>query len=367
MLKHTALFFTYLTLRLNCLKQQLQALLQQLQQLLVWLVVLLGPAALGLVLMILLLVGQLYSPKLSVTQFLLVCWCLLAMQSLLVWLCQTAILQPRYGLFWQSLPYSAASHKIAELLLLSCCLPIFWLHILIVANANFSQWQSVLPQLAFLSLQLTSAILVLYRPQRSVLALLLALPVVFYSPSAWYGLVLLSLAIGIMPLIPVTAKPKGFRVQGSLTLWLALIAQHPAQWLSRILLLGLITLLGQITLGQRQDLALPVHTTCAAVLMLISSSMQVNNNRLYQHYHLFFQQFAQHIQYWQYLAPLSLAIISLALLLYLKATIGLLLLASLLFLPCLFIAKKHPKQLVPLWFIASVILAYLSWLIVRLI
>lgn len=365
MLKHTALFFTYFRLRLSCLKQQLQTLLQQLQQLLVWLVVLLGPATLGLVFMILLLIGQLYSPKLSVTQWLLVCWCLLAMQSLLVWLCQNAILQPSYGLYWQSLPYSAASHKTAELLLLSCCLPICWLHILIVANANFSQWQSVLPQLAFLGLQLTSAILVLYRPQRSVLALLLALPVVFYSASAWYGLVLLSLAIVVLPLMPVTAKPKGLKVQGCLTLWLALITQQPAQWLSRILLLGLVTLLGHITLGQRPDLAVPVQTICAALLMLISCSMQINNNRLYQDYLLFFQQFAKHHQYWQYLAPLGLAIISLGLLLYLQATLELLLLASLLFLPSLFIAKKNPTQLVPCWFICSVSLACLSWLLQR--
>lgn len=365
MFKQASLFYSYFRLRLNCLKQQLQALLQQLQQLLLWLVALLGPATLGLVFMILLLIGQLYNPKLSVTQWLLVCWCLFAMQSLLVWLCQTAILQPRYGLFWQSLPYSAASHKLAELLLLSCCLPIFWLHMLIVANANFSQWQSVLPQLAFLGLQLTSAVLVLYRPQRSVLALLLALPVVFYSPSAWYGLALLSLAMLVMPLVPAARKPKGLGVRNSLTLWLTLIMQQPAQWLSRILLLGLVTLLGQITLGQRPDLAVPVHTICAAVLMLISCSMQLNNNRLYQHYRLFFQQFAKHHQYWQYLAPLGLAVISFGLLLYLKATIGLLMLAGMLFLPSLFIAKKHPTQLVPFWFIFSVTLAGLSWLLQR--
>ncbi|WP_449356217.1 DUF6136 family protein, partial [Alishewanella longhuensis] len=75
MFKQASLFYPYFRLRLNCLKQQLQALLQQLQQLLLWLVALLGPATLGLVFMILLLIGQLYNPKLSVTQWLLVCWC----------------------------------------------------------------------------------------------------------------------------------------------------------------------------------------------------------------------------------------------------------------------------------------------------
>lgn len=363
MLNAAKIFSHYGKLRLRCLTYQVGTLITQVKQFLLWLAVFLGPAIMALTFGMLLVVGQLYNSKLSPAHWLLVCWCLLAVQALVVWVCRTAILQPRYALFLHSLPCSPLHHRLADVFLLSCCLPVFWLHMLVVANANFSQWQNVLPQLGFLGLQLVSAIFILYRPKRSVFGLLVTLPAIPYLNEAWLGLSLLSIAIFLFPLLPISPQPLRLNTATMLTLWLKLSSHRPEQWLSRLLLLGLVTMLGAITLVQRPDLALTVHTLCASLLALISGTMQLTNNRLMQDYLLFFQQFAAKNHYWQYLAPAVLWAISLLLLSHLQAATWLLLIATLLFGFMVCLAKVKPQQLIPGWFFSAIVFGGIAYLV----
>lgn len=353
MISRMGSFYLYLGLRLRCLTYQLREFSRQIRQFLMWSAVFLGPAVLALSFGLLLVVGQLYNPDLSAAEWSLVGWSLLSSQALLVWICRNAILQPRYQLFFNTLNCQVRAYRLANLLLLSCCVPVCWLHLLVIAGANHSQWQSALPQLIFWGLQLISAVQVLDRPKRSVLGLLLALPVLAWVSNLWQGLLLFSLVIILPPFMPCRKASLPLLSRNACCLWLKLNAHQPEQWLSRLLLLALVTILGQITLTQRPDMAVTVNFVCAAVLMLISSSMQLNNNRLSQHYALFFRQFAASSHYWQYLAPMLLAGIALGLLLYLQAASWLLLIACVQFIACWSLARYYPQQWICGWLLLN--------------
>jgi|GEM_PF-5433651 len=359
MLTKTKQLSTYLRLRFSCLSHELRQLTEQVKNLLLWVAVFLGPAILALVFGILLAIGQLYNTEQTARQMLMLCWSLMALQNLLVWLCRHAILTTRYRLYLQTLPCSERHRRLADLLLLCCCLPVFWLHTLVVANANLSQWQSVLPQLSFLLLQLASAYLVLYRPKRSIFALLLAIPIISQMPDIVSGLFTLGALGLLLPLLPAMSWRLSYATTSNFRLWLKLWSHEPEQWLSRLLLIALITMICHITLNQRPDLTTTVLYFCSALLILVCCTMQLSNNRLLLRYPLFFRQFSTTTVYWQYLAPAMLAILSLSALWMLGAGAYLLLFSIVLCCVGLVLAKIRPHQLVAAWFILVILISFL--------
>jgi len=363
MLTATKQLSSYLRLRFSCLSHELRQLTEQVKSLLLWVAVFLGPAILALVFGLLLAIGQLYNTQQTAAQMLALCWSLLALQNLLVWLCRHAILTTRYRLYLQTLPCSELHHRLADLVLLCCCLPVFWLHGLVVANANLSQWQSVLPQLSFLLLQLFAAYLTLYRPKRCIFALLLTIPLINYLPDINSGLIALGALSLLFPMLPAMAWRLPFTTSNSLALWLKLWSREPEQWLSRLLLIALIAMVCNITLNQRSDLAATVLYFSATFLILVCCTMQLSNNRLLLRYPLFFKQFPAAITYWQYLAPAMLAILSLSALWILGAGAYLLLFSIVLCCAGLVLARKRPHKLVAAWFISAITVSFVLILV----
>lgn len=350
-------FSLYVTLRFRCFNHELSLLLQQLRQLLLWLLVFLGPALAALLFTILLALGLLYQADTPVRQQLLLCWALLCGQSLLIELYRDAIIGRRYQLFLQSLAPGNGQRRTADLLLLLCCQPILICHLLVLSMANFSQWQSVVPQLAFLLLQGLFAVALLYCGSRVLVLLALCLPLLLLLAPATLasGLMLLAGGLGLAIIWPGKAMRCHFDTTSPLRFWLRLWLSQAQQLFSRILLLMLALTLTLISINQRPDLSAGIALLSGLLLLLISCSMQLSINKLLTQYALFFRQYPPQLCHWQFLAPLLLAAGSIGLLclLTLQWPLSWQLLPALII--CLGVARYQPKWFIAGWLGASAI------------
>lgn len=342
-------------LRWRCFYAASQQLIQQLQQLLLWMLILLGPALAALGFMLLLTLGLLYQPELAATERLLLCWCLLSSQTLLLWLYQHAILASRYRLFLQSFAITPLWQRAVDTLLMLVCSPILVLHLLIIASADLSQWRTVLPQLGFAVLQLLLAISALYRPLPTVVVLLLCLPALLLLPLSFAcGLGLLAL-LWLFSLLPLSLQLPTINIKSALLFWCKLWQQQLAQWLSRLMLILLCLLIAYISLQQRPDLAAVISFIAGLLLLLISASMQLSSNNSLQQYQLFFQLYPPALKHWQFLPPLLLALLSGTLLLILWPAVSMLLLLLPGFAVSWYLAWRRPQYFIGGWFGASLL------------
>ncbi|KKO49461.1 hypothetical protein VT06_06415 [Arsukibacterium sp. MJ3] len=350
-------FSLYVAFRFRCFKHELTLLLQQLSQLLLWLLVFLGPALAALVFTIFLALGLLYQTDTPARQQILLCWALLCGQSLLIGLYRDAIIGSRYLLFLQSLAPSKSQRRTADLLLLFCSQPILMCHLLMLSMANFSQWPGVLPQLFLLPLQWLYAVTLLYCGSRVLVILALNLPLllILAPTSLAGGLVLLACGLVLALVWPGNAMRCHFRTTSPLRFWLRLWLNQTQQLLSRILLLLLVLTLALISIKQRPDLSAGIALLCGLLLLLISCSMQLSNNKFINMYAMFFRQYPPQLCHWQFLAPLLLAAVSISLLCLLTLQWPL----SWKFLPalviCLGVARYQPQWFIAGWLAGSAI------------
>ncbi|GAB59684.1 DUF6136 family protein [Rheinheimera nanhaiensis] len=348
-------FSAYLKLRWRCFYAASQQLIQQLQQLVLWILVLLGPALAALGFMLLLALGLLYQPGLAATERLLLCWCLLSGQTLLLWLYQQAILASRYRLFLRSFAITPLWQRSVDILLMFVCSPILVLHLLIIAGADLSQWHTVLPQLCFALLQLLFALSALYRPRPTVTLLLLCLPALLLLPLPFStGLGVLAL-IWLCSLLPIRLSLPKISSHSPLLFWCQLWRQQMAQWLSRLMLILLCLLIAYISLKQRPDLAALISYSAGLLLLLVSASMQLNSNNTVQLYQLFFQLYPPVLKQWQFLPPLLLGLLSGTLLTLLGPPASLLLLLLPAFVVSWYLAWRQPQRFVGGWLAASLL------------
>ncbi|MDX5405871.1 MAG: DUF6136 family protein [Chromatiaceae bacterium] len=348
-------FNAYLKLRWRCFYTASQQLIQQLQQLLLWIMVLLGPALAALGFMLLLALGLLYQPELAATQRLLLCWSLLSGQTLLLWLYQQAILASRYRLFFRSFAIAPLWQRSVDSLLMLVCSPILLLHLLIIVDADLSQWHTVLPQLSFALMQLLFALSALYRPQPTVTLLLLCLPALWLLPLQFgTGLAVLAF-MWLCSVLPLRISLPKISSYSPLLFWCQLWHQQMAQWLSRLMLILLCLLIAYISLKQRPDLAATISFSAGLLMVLLSSSIQLSSNNTVQQYQLFFQLNPAALKRWQFLPPLLFAVLSgtLSLLLGLSASLLLLLLPG--FVISWYLAWRQPQRFVGGWFATSLL------------
>ncbi|WP_027669487.1 DUF6136 family protein [Rheinheimera baltica] len=342
-------FSVYLRFRWRCFGSATRQLMQQLQQLMLWLVILLGPALAALLFMLLLALGVLYRPDLPVQQRLLLCWCLICGQTLLLWLYQDAVLASRYQIFLRSFAVPSVWQRSADMLLMLLCSPMLLLHLLIIASADLNLWHTVLPQLSFAILQLLFTVSALYRPQPTALLLLLCLPAMLLWPLSFSsGLGLLAL-LWLSALLPFRFPSLQFRSRNALLFWLKCWRHQLPQWLSRCMLLLLCLLMAYISLQQRPDLSALISFICGLCLLVLSTSMQLNSNNTVQHYALFFNLYPQALQRWQYLPPLLLSMLSLSLLYIIWPEPGLILVLLPTFAISWYLACHQPKHFISGW------------------
>lgn len=358
-------FNAYLQCRYGCLWHELQLLLQQVRQLLFGTVILLGPAVAALLMLLVLAYGMFYRADLPSSQAILLAWCLLCGQSLLLWLYRDALLGRRYQLFLNSLPIPTAQRRLVDHLLLLVCHPLLLLHLLIIISANMSQWPQVVPQLCFALLQYGYAVALLYRGIRLLWLLLLSLPLLWLPtlPLALWGL---SIAL-LCCCWPATAQtvqgpptprlPKAVegRLQVACRFWWQQGLQQPAALLSRLLLLLLVLALGHISLTQRPDLGAWIGLIASSLLLLNSAGWQVSQHQFCQQYTLFLAQFPPLLRQLQYIGPVMLVLVSLIASHYFFA----LSLPVIVLLPCLLLsfiaASLRPSLLIPAWLTGTIL------------
>lgn len=358
-------FNAYLQFRCGCLWHELQLLVQQMQQLLFGAIILLGPAVAALLMLLVLAYGMFYRADLPASQASLLAWSLLCGQSLLLWLYREALLGRRYQLFLNSLPIPTAQHRLVDQLLLLVCHPLLLLHLLIIASANMSQWQQVVPQLCFALLQYGYAVALLYRGIRLLWWLLLSLPVLWF-PTLTLALWGLSFAL-LCCCWPRTAQPRKVNhtahlpnvVEGRFAVaglfWWQQCRQQPAALLSRLLLMLLVLALGHICWTERPDLGAWIGLIASSLLLLNSAGWQVSQNQFCQQYALFLAQFPPLLRQLQYTGPAMLALLSCTAshVLFGPSLPGLVL------LPCLLLsfisASLRPSWLIPAWLTGAIL------------
>lgn len=351
----------YLALRWRYLVHHLQLLLGQLQQLMLGALVILGPVMAAVLLLLVLALGMLYRADLPAAQAMLLTWCLLCAQSLLLWLCREAILLPSHQLFLQSLPVPRWGRRATDGLLLLCCHPLWLLHALIISQANFSQWQQVLPQLGVFVLQLLFAVVLLYRGIAVLLWLLVSLPLLVVLPvltsTPWPWLLGL-LAAGLLMIGWRASHWQGWRplAHSPARFWLSVWCHQPAQLLSTVLLVLLLLLIVQITLVQRPDLVANVTLLLGCLLLLISGSWQLNVGRQSADMALFLRQFPAALSRWQYAAPVTLTLLAVLLpaVIFQQWQLCWQLLPVVL---SVWVAKRQPKFFIASWFGGSLLAA----------
>lgn len=357
-------FKAYLQCRYGCLMHELQLLLQQVQQLLFGMIILLGPAVAALLMMLVLAYGMFYRPDLPPSQAILLAWSLLCGQSLLLWLYRDALLGSRYQLFLNSLPIPTTQRRLVDQLLLLACHPLLLLHLFIIASANMSQWQQVVPQLCFAVLQYGFAVALLYRGIRVLWLLLLSLPLLWLPtlPLALWGLSIALLCCWpkALPTVkkndtPSAPKAVQGRFQAACRFWWQQSLQQPAALLSRLLLMLLILALGHISVTERPDLGGWIGLIAASLLLLNSAGWQVSQYQFCQHYTLFLAQFPPLLRQLQYCGPLMLTLLSCTASHYFFAPS----LPTIVLFPCLLLsfiaASLRPTFLIPAWLIGAIL------------
>ena len=290
MIESLASYVSFLSYRYLAYTTTLKSMLSQLKSFSLLFALVLGPAFLGMVLLLFLGLGKIvdshaepaYGAKIAVVYLLL--------ESVMLWAMASAIKNSQNRAFQRSL-YKSFWRVSADckLLLLSNA----WLiaSLLIAIDLSLKQWLQVPHFMLFMLLQWLCGVFVLYRPRTLFYSLLLSsvlvlLPVSL-SPLQYYlGFVAI---FGCSILLPPVRISHKLKVHSLALFWLSYFIQHSWNliWRAAILVACLFALLQLIAV--RNDFSELILALAFSVCVLLTSSLQFDCLAVFKKYRLFFQ------------------------------------------------------------------------------
>lgn len=290
MINSFASYFSFLSFRYLAYTTTLKSMLSQLKSFSLLFALVLGPAFLGMVLLLFLGLGKIvdshaapgYGAKLAVIYLLL--------ESVMLWAMAPAIKNEQNRVFQRSLYKSSWRVCVdCKLLLLSNA----WLiaSLLIAIDLSLKQWLQVPHFILFMLLQWLCGVFVLYRPGALFYSLLLSSILVLLPASLTslqYYLSFIAI-FGCSILLPPVRISHKLKVHSLALFWLSYFIQHSWSliWRGSLLLACLLALLQLIAV--RNDFSDLVLAMAFSVCVLLTSSLQFDCLAVFKKYRLFFQ------------------------------------------------------------------------------
>lgn len=290
MIDSFASYLSFLSYRYLAYTTTLKSMLSQLKSFSLLFALVLGPAFLGMVLLLFLGLGKIvdshaapaYGAKLAVVYLLL--------ESVMLWAMAPAIKNEKNRAFQRSL-YISYWRVCADckFLLLSNA----WLiaSLLIAIDLSLKQWLQVPHFLLFMLLQWLCGVFVLYKPRALLYSLLLSsvlvlLPISLSSMQYFLGFVVI---FGCSTLLPPVRMSHKLKVHSLALFWLSYFIQHSWSliWRGSVLLACLLALLQLIAV--RNDFSDLIQAVAFSVCVLLTSSLQFDCLAVFKKYRLFFQ------------------------------------------------------------------------------
>lgn len=355
MIESLASYVSFLSYRYLAYTTTLKSMLSQLKSFSLLFALVLGPAFLGMVLLLFLGLGKIvdshaepaYGAKIAVVYLLL--------ESVMLWAMASAIKNSQNRAFQRSL-YKSSWRVCADckLLLLSNV----WLiaSSLIAIDLSLKQWLQVPHFMLFMLLQWLCGVFVLYRPIALFYSLLISsvlilLPVSLSSLQYYLGFVAI---FGCSILLPPVRISHKLKVHSLALFWLSYFIQHSWNliWRGAILVACLFALLQLIAV--RSDLVLAL---AFSVCVLLTSSLQFDCLAVFKKYRLFFQSNNQDKPFYisQFLPSLIFFAVALIVVISMLGT-------NLIYIPigavwCVlqqYLAQKKPAQFALVWFFITI-------------
>ena len=358
MIDSLASYVSFLAYRYLAYTTNLKSMLSQLKSFSLLLALLLGPAFLGMVLLLFLGLGKIVDSHAEPASGAKLALVYLLLESVMLWAMASAIKNSQNRAFQRSL-YKSSWRVCADckLLLLSNV----WLiaSSLIAIELSLKQWLQVPHFMLFMLLQWLCGVFVLYRPRALFYSLLLSsvlvLQPVSLSPLQYYlGFVAI---FGCSILLPPVRISHKLKVHSLALFWLSYFLQHSwcLIWRGSVLVACLFSLLQLITI--RSDFSDLIQAAALSVCVLLTSSLQFDCMAVFKKYRLFFQSNNQDkLFYVSHFIP-SLLFFAVALMVVISM-LG----TNLIYIPigagwCLlqqYIAQKKPAQFALVWFFITI-------------
>ncbi|RZF93585.1 hypothetical protein EXT42_06885 [Pseudoalteromonas sp. CO302Y] len=364
MIDYFARYIPFLSFRYLAYTTTLKSMLSQLKSFSLLFALVLGPAFLGLALLLFLGLGKIvdshaapaYGAKLAVVYLLL--------ESVMLWAMAPAIKNAQNRAFQRSLFKSSWRVCVdCKLLFLSNA----WLiaSLLIAMDLSLKQWLQVPHFLLFMLLQWFCGVFVLYRPLALFYSFLISfvlvlLPVSFTSLHYFLGFVAIFCCSTLLPPVRMSHKLK---VQSFGLFWLSYFIQHSWSliWRGAVLVALLLALLQLITI--RNDFSDLIQATAFSVCVLLASSLQFDCMAVFNKYRLFFQSVSQGKQFYisHFLPSLVFFVLALVVLISMLGTNMLLIIIGAVW--CLlqqYLAQKKPAHYALVWFVITIGILFIA-------
>ena len=364
MIDYFARYISFLSFRYLAYTTALKSMLSQLKSFSLLFALVLGPAFLGLVLLLFLGLGKIvdshaapaYGAKLAVVYLLL--------ESAMLWAMTPAIKNAQNRAFQRSLFKSSWRVCVdCKLLFLSNA----WLiaSLLIAMDLSLKQWLQVPHFLLFMLLQWFCGVFVLYRPCALFYSLLLSsvlvlLPVSLTSLQYFLGFVAIFCCSTLIPSVRISHKLK---VHSLALFWLSYFLQHSWSliWRGSVLLACLLALLQLIAV--RSDFSDLIQAVAFSVCVLLASSLHFDCMTVFNKYRLFFQSANLGKQFYisQFLPSLIFFAVALVVLISMLGT-------NLSYIPigavwCVlqqYLAQKKPAHYALVWFVITIGIMFIA-------
>ncbi|MEZ7278406.1 DUF6136 family protein [Pseudoalteromonas sp. 68 DY56-GL68] len=364
MIDYFARYISFLSFRYLAYTTTLKSMLSQLKSFSLLFALVLGPAFLGLTLLLFLGLGKIvdshaapaYGAKLAVVYLLL--------ESVMLWAMAPAIKNAQNRVFQRSL--FKPSWRVCvdcKLLFLSNA----WLiaSLLIAMDLSLKQWLQVPHFLLFMLLQWLCGVFVLYRPLALFYSFLISfvlvlLPVSLTSLQYFLGFVAIFCCSTLLPPVRISHKLK---VQSFGLFWFSYFIQHSWSliWRGAGLVALLLALLQLITI--RNDFSDLIQATAFSVCVLLASSLQFDCMAVFNKYRLFFQSVNQGKLFYisHFLPSLIFFAVSLIVVISMLGT-------NLIYIPigavwCVlqqYLAQKKPAHYALVWFVITIGIMFIA-------
>lgn len=358
MIDSLASYVSFLAYRYLAYTTNLKSMLSQLKSFSLLLALLLGPAFLGMVLLLFLGLGKIVDSHAEPASGAKLALVYLLLESVMLWAMAPAIKNVQNRAFQRSL-YKSSWRVCVDCKLLF--LSNVWLiaSLLIAVDLSLKQWLQVPHFMVFVFLQWLCGVFVLYRPIALFYSLLISsvlilLPVSLSSLQYYLGFIAIFSCSTLIPSVRISHKLK---VHSFALFWLSYFLQHSwcLIWRGSVLVACLFSLLQLITI--RSDFSDLIQAVALSVCVLLTSSLQFDCMAVFKKYRLFFQSNNQDkLFYVSHFIP-SLIFFAVALMVVISM-LG----TNLIYIPigagwCLlqqYIAQKKPAQFALVWFFITI-------------
>jgi len=374
--------YAYFKCRLTIFRNDVRQVVIQLNQLSLFIILFLGVALPALVFALMLGFGIILSNKDPAYQTLLIAWCMLAVQSIVLIVLLDAIKGSKYALFLKSLQASSADIAFSNLLLTLICHPLLLINIFIMLFIPFNRWLEIPHGIMLIILQISTAAVLLRSTTSTywflccsffyLLCIVLFKSTIFVDGISLLqhllALIFLQISISLFSFIPQsTFNIPQLKIQRArhipiyFHIWLSSLTQKKGVLPMQSTVFMLLCIMAHYSILKMPQYSLVINLIASHLILLIAASTQLVFNRVINEHALFFASFKHQASFlrMQYILPFGIGLLMLISFFAIQQTMSTVVVNIACLLVCIVVASIKPKRLIAVWFLSGAIAASL--------